>query len=308
MFIKKGQVEKYIPLYFWWALHVQQVSKGSGASSGKAPELRKHASHQAKSGTAVWKMENCLFLAPSCILQNGGFLRWTVWMDSRSLEITIEGTSNVVISMGWLTRDPKYLEELSFLISSRSHVLLAQHILQLCNTFLPFFFSSSLDSPLLDFPFPKHSVLTPTWLLGKSSAGPCKPSFLTFLNWGSELNSLSICPGVLSSERSNWNTFLTSSQGDPTRGQMSRQGRRPSPSVASHHHLGAEYMLLSSSPSSFPSVLYTSDETKENEQTRIQHNNFILIQIQPCRLQLWPSFYRIIKCNFHHSSSPFPRG
>lgn len=140
MFIKKGQVEKYIPLYFWWALHVQQVSKGSGASSGKAPELRKHASHQAKSGTAVWKMENCLFLAPSCILQNGGFLRWAVWMDSRSLEITIEGTSNVVISMGWLTRDPKYLEELSILISSRSHVLLAQHILQLCNTFLPFFF------------------------------------------------------------------------------------------------------------------------------------------------------------------------
>lgn len=171
-----------------------------------------------------------------------------------------------------------------------------------------FFFSSSLDSPLLDFPFPKHSILTPTWLLGKSSAGPCKPSFLTFLNWGSELNSLSICPGVLSSERSNWNTFLTSSQGNPTHGQMSRQGRRPSPSVASHHHLGAEYMLLSSSPSSFPSVLYTSDETKENEQTRIQHNNFILIQIQPCRLQLWPSFYRIIKCNFHHSSSPFPRG
>lgn len=166
MFIKKGRVEKYIPLYFWWALHVQHVSKISGASSGKDPELRKHASHQvktfnkeAKSGTAVWKMEDCLFLAPSCILQNGGLLRWTVWMDSRSLEITIEGTNSVVvISMGWLTRDPKYLEELSFLISPPSHVLLAQHILQLCNAFLPFFFffPSSLDVPLLDFPFPKH--------------------------------------------------------------------------------------------------------------------------------------------------------
>lgn len=94
-----------------------------------------------------------------------------------------------------------------------------------------------------------------------------------FLSWGSELNSLSICPDFLSSDRSNWNTFLTSSQGNPTHGQVSRQGRRPPPSVASHHHLGAGYMLLSFSPSSFHSVLYTSEETKENEQTKIQHNN-----------------------------------